>query len=79
MSSPMEAIYNEGLVGVCEEASSGETYCSISLMKLLYDGILLNRCPPRVITDIDECWWRAGDESLDALECCCRGIVVSVE
>jgi len=28
-----------------------------SLMHLLYDGILLNRCPPpKVITDIDECW-----------------------
>ena len=34
------------LVGVCEEASSGETHGFFSLMQLLYEGILLNRCPP---------------------------------
>ena len=42
VSYAMKAIYNEGLVGVCEEGSSGETHCFFSLMQLLYDGIRLN-------------------------------------
>jgi len=55
VSSPTKPIYHRGLVRTCEEASSGEMYRFVSLLQLLYDRALPNRCPTNVITNIDEC------------------------
>ena len=54
MSSPVKAIYHRGLVRVCDEASSGETHCFVSLLELLYDRAL-NRRLTKFITNIDKC------------------------
>ena len=62
-----------------EKASLGKTHRFVSLVQLPYDGILLNRRASKIITNIHERRQRAGDERLDTLQCCCRGICVSIE
>ena len=41
-TSLMMAIGYRSLVRAHEETSSRETHCSVSLLQLLYDGVLLN-------------------------------------
>ena len=62
-----------------EKTSSGGTHSFVRLLQLLYDGILLNRRASEVITNIHERRQRAGNERLDTLHCCRRGIGVSIE
>jgi hypothetical protein len=40
-----EGDLQQGLVRACEKASSGETHYFVDLVHLLYDRVLLNRCP----------------------------------
>ena len=61
------------------KVSASETHCLVNLLQLLYDGVLRNGRPSKVGANIHECWERAGDESLDTLQCCCGGIGISVE
>jgi len=75
----MKATYETSFVRGNEKASSGETHRFVCLLQLLYDGILLDGRASEIITNIHERRQRAGNERLDTLQCCRRGIGVSIE